>query len=477
MNILICDSHRSQSEIAKSIRESSQFSIVDVVGTGDECLKLKDKRSFDLVIVDANLPDMTGLELAERMLHKDPNLFIMMATETLTMETWRSCIKLKVKGLLKKPVQVNDVIRTLRINNITLSKVSQPVSQNKNHETTTAYSETVRRADPEREPPMPPAAAAIQSVPDQTPIQYQTYEREEPRFNPPQEPWTEKSFSSPDPVDNFRIEKPPNKNGATVVTSYSPKGGVGKTTVAINLALTYQVETDKKVCLVEIDRLSGNLVSMLSMAPSETITDLVRRGVFQDPKMLSEIMLDHPSTGLKVLPAPPMYSNDPELTAAETEEILDTLCEIFDIVIIDLGSLLSECAKVILRRSQHILLVSNLDIPTLEDCHRVPEAFYQEGIDLDNVYHVINKYKKVARHKKGTTANIETAKQLIPFVLHTLHEDAEVQNAVNDGQVVTLSKPKSKFVREIRNLANELIQFESRNAGGIWSRFKRLIGA
>ena len=97
--------------------------------------------------------------------------------------------------------------------------------------------------------------------------------------------------------------KPAEEVKSTVVTVFSTKGGVGKTTIASNLAVSIARATKKRVALLDLDLQFGDVAIMLNVSVKNTISDLIKEVNQLDPDLMEEYMVTHFS-GVKVLPAP-----------------------------------------------------------------------------------------------------------------------------------------------------------------------------
>lgn len=168
---------------------------------------------------------------------------------------------------------------------------------------------------------------------------------------------------------------PPPAHQGKIITLFSTKGGVGKTTIAGNLAVALAIQTKAKVAAVDLDLEFGSLATLLGLRPQGTILDLCRVDGSLQPAQVTRVLVEPAGLGIKVLAGPPL----PHL-AAEVDgdgrrepgrsyvaEILDALrCE-FDYIICDTASNFRETNLVVFDKSDLLLLVTSPEIPALSN--------------------------------------------------------------------------------------------------------------
>lgn len=160
-------------------------------------------------------------------------------------------------------------------------------------------------------------------------------------------------------------EAAPTKAGKTVAV-FSPKGGVGRTSVAVNLAVAIRMATGKKVALVDCSLLFGDVGIMLNLNASKTISDLIPVIASLDVDLLNSVMVDH-ITGVKVLMAP----SRPELAelvhAEHLRRILSVLKAHFDYLVIDTHPSFEDTTLAALDLADQILVLTTLEMPAIKN--------------------------------------------------------------------------------------------------------------
>lgn len=147
-------------------------------------------------------------------------------------------------------------------------------------------------------------------------------------------------------------------------TVFSTKGGVGKSLVATNVAVSI-ADAGQSVCLVDLDINSGDVAIMLQLSPSRTITDLVGFNGVIDEGAVESILTKY-SDNLSIVAAPVRLDSPDEASADDIGKLLDALKYRFDIVVVDTSGVFDDEALAALDRSDTIILVGTLDIPALK---------------------------------------------------------------------------------------------------------------
>ena len=234
-----------------------------------------------------------------------------------------------------------------------------------------------------------------------------------------------------------------------IVACYSPKGGVGKTTLAVNLA--YALATmNKKIALIDLSLQFGEVGVFLDIAKGDTIADMVEEHSFE-LSTIKSYLIRHQS-GIQVM----LSSSSPEyaelIQPVHINAILSSLRTEFDYVIIDMGVAFGDCAIAAMETADTILLVVNEDIASLHDAKRsikVLEALNQQ----DKLKIVVNK-EGISTITVKNVANLLEATPIlvIPYDLKA------AMLAVNRGIPMLSCAPNSKASKEIRNFAHTLIR-------------------
>lgn len=226
-----------------------------------------------------------------------------------------------------------------------------------------------------------------------------------------------------------------------VVTVMSAKGGSGKTVTATNLAVLLAREPNLNVCLVDADLQFGDVCLVLQLEPKFTVVNASAELHRLDEQLLASILTEHPS-GLKVLAAPlePAFADD--ITTAGLLQILELLKSMFDYVVVDSASLLDELLLSLLERSDQVLMVVDMDLPSVKNAKLALETLRLLKFPTTKVKLVLNRSNAKARLDDK---EIEGA--LKSQIEARIPSEGIVAASVNEGRPVVESAPKSKVAK------------------------------
>ncbi len=235
------------------------------------------------------------------------------------------------------------------------------------------------------------------------------------------------------------------------IALYSPKGGVGCSTIATNLAIALGKEGEKKVALVDFGQQFGDLAVLLNLQPQSTVGDLASRIEELDDFLLDEVMQVHPS-GVKVLLAP----RGPEMADLVAPEhmrrILAQLKSMYDYIVVDTASSLSDLTLAVLEGSDKILLVITPDIPTIKDARLFFEVMEALGHPLEDIMLVLNKVdRRASIQEENIKAHIKH-----PIASRIRNDREAALAAANKGIPVLIGQKNRPISQDILTLAHQL---------------------
>lgn len=233
----------------------------------------------------------------------------------------------------------------------------------------------------------------------------------------------------------------------TVVTVFGPKGGVGKTTLATNLAIAIAGRTGARVALVDVDAYFGDVAIIMGIEPERTLPDLLEAVAAGQPIDLSTYLVRHPS-GVYVLPAR-HTGNVADIPDAEAiAMVLRRLASAFDFVIVDTPGTFGPQVAAALDESTTALLVTSADMASVKDARLSLETLRGEGFDRDRLKLVVN---------HATNANSVTDADLARTVGYeifwTFPHDRAVPHSTQRGEPLVLSQPRARMAQEVEALA------------------------
>ena len=240
-----------------------------------------------------------------------------------------------------------------------------------------------------------------------------------------------------------------------IVTVFSPKGGTGKTVTATNLACTFAKYESKNTLLLDLDLQFGDAAIMLGLEPEKTIYDLVVAPGELDSEKLAGYTTRHPS-GLDILPAP-LRPEDAELvTEAKLARLLEVARESYDVIVVDTSPFFHGPMLATLDRTDELLLVCGLDVPTLKNVRLSLQTLELLAFPQNRIRVVLNRANSKVGMKPGEVEGALEVK-----VRFELPSDGKVPLAVNRGTPIVLADDKADFSRAMREMAKGLSPVET----------------
>ncbi len=184
-------------------------------------------------------------------------------------------------------------------------------------------------------------------------------------------------------------QEPGGKNGR-IVTIISPKGGVGKTVMATNLAVGLVKLEPESVVLVDLDLQFGDVRSALVLTPDHSILDATKQVHGIDTTTLKVFLARHPS-GLYALCGPTTPAQGEEVDAAAAARVVEALAGEFPYTIIDTSAGLSEHTLAAIELSTDLVIVADMDVPSVKAVRAELDALDELGMTTATRHLVVNR--------------------------------------------------------------------------------------
>ena len=242
--------------------------------------------------------------------------------------------------------------------------------------------------------------------------------------------------------------QPVERARGTVVAVYSPKGGVGSTTVATNLAVALASRPKTSVALLDLDLQFGDIGSALDLRGVNSVAEVVGHEELTSD-LIDETFVKHAS-GVRVLLAPDDLAVVESIDPEQVVRLLSQLRRHFDYIVADLWSSFEALTLGVLRTADRVLLVTTPELPSLRNVQRVLHATRAE-LHLDDKTIVVgNRYPG----KTGLSQS-DMSKALGQKVAATIpSEGITVTDAINRGLSLLDSRARVRIARHYHTLAS-----------------------
>lgn len=397
--VIVDDLITTRESVSKLLQFESNVTLVAEAGTGLEAIEMVEKHKPDIVLMDINMPDMDGITASQRITGKYPGTQVIMMSVQSETDYIRRAMVAGARDFLTKPFSLDELLTAIH----------------------NAY---------QRKLEMPDTAVAA-----------------------PRRPAIDLPASGGTSDGLFE---------GNVITVYGPKGGVGCTTLAVNLAVSLARKGHSTV-LVDGRLQFGDINVALNLKSKTTILDLVERSEEIDADLITSVVTTHKS-GLKVLAAPPRPEMAEEIKVEHIEAIIGSLRQLYSFIIIDTDARLDDTTLAMLDKADKILLVVQPELPGITHTSRFLDLTNQLDFPRDKVKLVVN---GVVNKQVISPSDVSKAlKRPSPFIIPA---DSQItQESTNRGIPIVLGKAAGRPIgKAFDMIATQLInEFESRPDDG-----------
>lgn len=239
--------------------------------------------------------------------------------------------------------------------------------------------------------------------------------------------------------------------GTTVMTIVGSSGGVGCTSLAVNLACALSANSSNSVAVIDLDLSLGDADVWLDIIPDYTIQDVAENVGRLDYSMLKRSLTQH-SSGAFLLPRPVHMEEMPPMTPDELQRVIALLKATFTHLIIDVSKSFSPLDLAVMEISDQILVMTQLDLPSLRNVVRINQFLEERGL-ADRIRVIVNRVgledAQISLSKALETIGREVYWQ-IP------NEYAVMVESRNNGVPLVTEFPKAKITKAIKQLAAKI---------------------
>lgn len=238
-----------------------------------------------------------------------------------------------------------------------------------------------------------------------------------------------------------------------IITVYSPKGGTGVTTLAINLAIALRGE-ESEIGLVDTSVQFGDVPILLNELPSFSVLDLVSRVHVLDPRIVEGSMLFHKSSGLYILAAPPKPELAEKVVGRDISQILEFMRSMFSYIVVNTSAYITEPCLAALDSGDVVLLTTTQEVSAVRNTRLFLELCDGLGIQKDKIFLVLNRYNEKI---KITSEQVSVSVEHPVFATVPLDESTALQ-AANLGIPFTLQAKETEIAQSVKSLGGKLCE-------------------
>jgi pilus assembly protein CpaE len=239
-----------------------------------------------------------------------------------------------------------------------------------------------------------------------------------------------------------------------VITLAGANGGVGTTSIAVNLGCCLAEKPQNSVAILDLDLALGDADVFLDLIPEYTLADVVQNVSRLDIDLLRKSMTKH-HTGLFLLPRPVDLIEAEFISEESIKHVIDLMKESFTHLIIDVSKSYNELDKIAMEAANRVLLITQLDLPCLRNSVRMLMNFDESDAVKDKVDIVVNRTGfeagQISLRKAKETLNREIYFQ-IPNDFRTMVDGR------NNGVPLITQSPKAGITQAFRRLVDQLSQ-------------------
>jgi pilus assembly protein CpaE len=237
-----------------------------------------------------------------------------------------------------------------------------------------------------------------------------------------------------------------------LVVVFSAKGGVGKSTTAINVAVGMAHRSDERVALVDADLNFGDVAVLLGIPPQQTVLDAVAAAQYGDTELVRSMLTVHSPSGLLVLPAPTEPVLDTVIDPAEIVSVCQTLQSTCGFVVADLPPQLDDVTVALIEAADIVLLIGGMDIPSVKNLKIGMQALDLHAIAGPKLRLVLNRANTQVKLDVREVESVLGLRAEFP-----VPSDISVPISVNAGVPVIEHAPDAPASRAFDRIARTLL--------------------
>ena len=387
--LIVDDIAETRENLRKLLQFETDVEVVGAARTGIEAIDIARETEPDVVIMDINMPDMDGITATEALLRDVPFAQIVMLSVNNDADYVRRAMRAGARDFLAKPPSGDELISTIR----TLSEF--------------AYEQKDK--------------LATSSLP-QVAI-----------------PGTQAGYTGP--------LRPQGK----VIALYSPKGGVGCTSIGTNLAVGLN-NADTPAVLVDANLQFGDVAVALNLQAKNSFVDLASRAEELDADFVESVLLRHDDTNLHVLAAPVRPEMADEVSAEQVRNVIQFLKSVFAYVIVDTSSNMDDITLAVLDVTDILVTIATPEIPSIKDTRLLIDLLGVLEFPKERIFFILNKMDK----RSGITVDAVGENLKISVDGEIPLDEKTITTSINKGSPILVSDKGQPVAKAIMKILGDL---------------------
>lgn len=330
--LIVDDIAETRENVRKLLQFESDVEVVGAARTGREGIQLAQELDPDVILMDINMPDIDGISATETIRQNSPHIQVVILSVQSDQNYMRRAMLAGARDFLTKPPMGDELISAIRRAGEMAHMERTKTSQ-------------VRLGASSNAPGVPMTSLM------------------------------------------------PSASTGKIITVYSPKGGTGCTTIAVNLAIALNNEATRTV-IVDGNLQFGDVAMFVNEQGKNTILDLAPRVDELELELVEDILIKHQASGVSILAAPPRPEMAEKVSADQFVKVLQYLQKMFAYVVVDTASILTDVVLGSIDVSDVILVVTTQEIPAIKNTRLFLDLLQTMGIGKEHVVFSINRFDK-----------------------------------------------------------------------------------
>ena len=382
--LIVDDVSETRENVKKLLQFESDVEVVGIARTGKEAIQASQDVNPDVVLMDINMPDMDGIAATEAIRAKQQAVQVIILSVQSDQNYMRRAMLAVARDFLTKPPMGDELISAIR-------RAGEMAQAEKSK------------------------AARVQAAP---------------------------IHGLGTPAGGYAGPR------GKIIVVYSPKGGTGCTTLAVNLALALN-SADSRVALVDGNLQFGDVAVFVNEQGKNTVLDLAPRAGELDAEIVEEVMVKHSATGLHILAAPNRPEYAEKISSGQFSQMLEFLTQLYAYVIVDTAPQLTDLTLATIDVSDLIVLITTQDIPAIKNSRLFLDLLQNLGVQRDRVMFIMNRFDRKVNITPERVA--DNLKQEVALVIPT--DEATAVKAVNRGVPFIVDNRRQPIARGVLALA------------------------